>query len=82
MLRKEVSATVALALDITNDNWLLKVNAGDTDEEFFEDDVWTGVVPVHTAYGEPERSPWLDDDVPVPPSVEALREGHRRGTNR
>ena len=82
MLRKEVSATVALALDITDDNWILKVNAGDTDEEFFEDGVWTGVLPVHMAYGEPERSAWLGDDVPVPPSVEALREGQRRGTNR
>lgn len=85
MLGKEVAATVALALDITDDNWLLKVRDGDTEEDPDEvpRDVWTGVLPMHTAYGEPERSPWLDDDVPVPPSVEALREvGQRRGTNR
>lgn len=81
MLRKEVSATVALALDITEDNWLVKVRTGDTEEELFEEGVWTGVLPVHTAYGEPARSPWLGDDVPVPPSVEALR-AQRRGTNR
>ena len=83
MLRKEVAATVALALDLTDDNWILKVNADDTDEEFFEEGVWTGVLPVRTEYGEPRRSAWLGDDVPVPPSVEALREGRqRRGTNR
>ncbi len=83
MLRKEVSATVALALDITDGNWLLKVNDGDTDEEFFEEGVWTGVLPVRTEYGEPRRSAWLGDGVPVPPSVAALREkGQRSGTNR
>ena len=74
-LSKEVAATVALALDITDDNWILKVSDGDTEEELFEPDVWTGVVPVFTTYGEPERSPWLGDDVPVPPSVRALRGG-------
>lgn len=83
MLRKEISATVALALDITDDNWLLKVNDGDTDEEFFEEGVWTGVLPVRTEYGEPQRSAWLGDGVPVPPSVEGLRDDdQRRGTKR
>ncbi len=82
MLGKEVAATSALALDITADNWILKVNDGGADEELAEEGVWTGVVPVHTWYGEPERSPWLDDDVPVPPSVERLRRDQRRGTNR
>ncbi len=55
---------------------------GDTEEELSEAGVWTGVVPIHTSYGEPERSPWLGDDVPVPPSVERLRRDQRRGTNR
>lgn len=82
MLGKEVAATLALALDLTEDNWILKVRDGDTDQELFEEGVWTGVVPVHTAYGEPRRSAWLDDDVPVPPSVESLRESQRNGTNR
>ena len=82
MLGKEVAATVALALDITDDNWILKVREGDTEEELFEEGVWTGVLPVQTAYGVPQRSPWLDDDVPVPPSVVAMREAQRKGTNR
>jgi hypothetical protein len=85
MLAREVAATVALALDITEDNWILKVREGDTEEDPDEvpRDVWTGVVPMHTAYGEPQRSPWLPD-LPVPPSVLALRESaaQRSGTNR
>lgn len=83
MLAKEVAATVVLALDIAEDNWILKVRDGDTEEDPAEvpTDVWTGVLPAHTTYGVPRRSPWLGDDVPVPPSVEALRD-YRNGTNR
>lgn len=79
MLRKEVAATVALALDITDDNWILKVGGDDTDEELFEEGVWTGLVPLRTTYGEPVRSPWLGEDHEVPPSVRALVQ--RNGTN-
>lgn len=82
-LKKEVAATIVLALDITDDNWILKVREGGTEED--PQDVppglWTGVVPMHTAYDEPEGSPWQGDDVPVPPSVRALLR-QRRGTNR
>ncbi|WP_432478113.1 pyridoxamine 5'-phosphate oxidase family protein [Nocardioides sp. GXQ0305] len=93
-LPKELAATVALALDITDDNWLLKVSDGDVDEELdvVPDDVWTGILPIHRSYGEPVRSPWLPADLPAPPSVDALRaagpqrrggrRGQRRGTNR
>jgi nitroimidazol reductase NimA-like FMN-containing flavoprotein (pyridoxamine 5'-phosphate oxidase superfamily) len=82
MLTKEVRATVALALDLTEDNWILKVNDDDTEQELHEDGVWTGVVPVRTTYGEPQRSPWLGEEYDVPPSVAALVAGQRRGTNR
>ena len=84
IVAKEVSATVALALTITDDNWILKVRSGGTGEDPAEvpDDVWTGVVPMHTSYGEPEPSPWQPADLPVPPSVARLRESQRSGTNR
>jgi len=89
-LPKEVAATVVLALDITDDNWLLKVSDGDVDEELevVPDDVWTGILPIVRSYGQPVRSPWLPDALAAPPSVEALRaagpqrRGQRRGTNR
>jgi hypothetical protein len=77
---------VALALDITDDNWLLKVSDQDVDEELdvIPQDVWTGILPITRTYAEPVRSPWLPDDLPAPPSVEALRAAgpQRRGTNR
>ncbi len=76
-LKKEVAATVALALEITDDNWLLKVSDGDVDEELdvIPDDVWTGIVPIVRTYGEPVRSPWLPGDLPAPASVRALVDG-------
>ena len=85
-LTKEVAATVALALDITDDNWLLKVSDQDVDEELdvTPDDVWTGILPIQRSFGDPVRSPWLPGDLPAPQSVEALRQAgpQRRGTNR
>jgi nitroimidazol reductase NimA-like FMN-containing flavoprotein (pyridoxamine 5'-phosphate oxidase superfamily) len=89
-LKKEVAATVALALAITEDNWLLKVSDQDVDEELevIPDDVWTGILPIHRTYGEPVRSSWLPEHLPAPPSVVALRDagpqrrGQRSGTNR
>ncbi len=84
-LRKEVAATVVLALDLTDDNWVLKVSDGDVDEELdvVPDDVWTGILPIDRRYGDPVRSPWLPADLAAPPSVEALRAAgsQRRGTN-
>ena len=63
MTKKDVAATVALALAITDDNWILKQRTGGTGEEDVEHPpgLWTGVLPVVTSYGEPERSPWLGD---------------------
>lgn len=87
MLPKEVAATVALALDLTDDNWILKVRSGGTGEDPAEvpPGTWTGVVPLHVVAGEPEP----DDTaagLPVPPSVTALRSRfagpQRSGTNR
>ena len=74
MLPKEVAATIVLALPIVDDGWILKVRTGGTEEDPADvpDDVWTGVVPMTTAYGEPEAAPWAAD-LPVPPSVDALR---------
>jgi nitroimidazol reductase NimA-like FMN-containing flavoprotein (pyridoxamine 5'-phosphate oxidase superfamily) len=74
MLPKEVGATIVLALDLTPDSWILKVRDGDTgeDPDTVPQDVWTGVVPLHTVAGDPARSPWLTD-LPDPPSVERLR---------
>lgn len=84
MLDKEVVATVVLALDLTDDNWILKVRSGGTGEDPADlvDGVWTGVVPMCITHGEPVPTPG-QADLPLPPSVEALRAtGQRSGTNR
>lgn len=87
MLAKEVAATVALALDLTDDNWILKVREGGTGEDPADvpPGTWTGVLPLHVVAGEPEPTPGAES-VPVPPSVDGLRARfsgpQRRGTNR
>lgn len=73
MTKKHLAATTVLALEITDDHWILKQRTGGTGGEGEDpDDLWTGVVPVVRSYAEPERSPWLGE-VPVPPSVRRLR---------
>lgn len=80
MVKKEVVATAMLALDIAEDNWILKARTGGTGEEDVPhpDGLWTGVLPIHMVYGEPERSPWLAD-VPESPAVRWLIEHGRAG---
>ncbi|MEZ0355184.1 pyridoxamine 5'-phosphate oxidase family protein [Mycobacterium sp. SA01] len=72
--RKELAATMALRMAITDDNWSLKI--GDGWPEDGEEDVaagaWAGVVPLTTVYGEPRRAPDCDPTTPVPPSVRAM----------
>lgn len=73
MSGKDVAATSALALEITEDNWLLKARTGGTGEDSDEHPpgLWTGVLPTHTGYGPPQPSPWVDD-VPLSPAVRRL----------
>jgi nitroimidazol reductase NimA-like FMN-containing flavoprotein (pyridoxamine 5'-phosphate oxidase superfamily) len=70
--RKQLAATTALAMDITEGQWTVKVrDAGPVEPEDDEPEpgLWTGVLPVVSAY----RPPWTSDHVPagtpVSPSV-------------
>ncbi|GAW47842.1 MULTISPECIES: pyridoxamine 5'-phosphate oxidase family protein [unclassified Nocardioides] len=72
--RKELAATLALALPITDDGWLLKVSDGwpATPEEADADPgVWSGLVPVRTVLDPAVPAPW-SVDLPVPASVRRL----------
>ena len=74
--RKELAATQALSLPITEDNWLLKVADGwpATPEEAGADPgVWSGLVPVRTVLDPPVPAPWATD-LPVPAAVRGLLE--------
>jgi nitroimidazol reductase NimA-like FMN-containing flavoprotein (pyridoxamine 5'-phosphate oxidase superfamily) len=72
--RKELAATLALALPIRPDGWLLKV-ADDWPatpaEAGAEEDVWSGLVPMRTVLDAPVPAPWATA-LPVPPSVQRL----------
>jgi nitroimidazol reductase NimA-like FMN-containing flavoprotein (pyridoxamine 5'-phosphate oxidase superfamily) len=72
--RKELAATLALALPITDGGWLLKVSGGwpsTPEESHASDDVWSGLVPLRTTYGAPQAAPW-SEHLPVPESVRRL----------
>ncbi len=74
--RKELAATLALRLPITDTNWSLKVSDGwpEDPESDIAAGVWGGVVPMSVVYGEPERAPDCDASIPTPDSVLRLAE--------
>lgn len=74
MTRKEIEATLAMELPITEGSWLMKARTGwpsSNEEAGAEPDVWAGVVPVVRGHGTPEPAPWATHS-PVPESVTAL----------
>ena len=74
--RKELSATVILALPIEEAS--VKARSGGPDDDDSPDaelDVWAGVVPLTASYGAPEPAPGLRDGIPVPHSVTRLTGG-------
>jgi uncharacterized protein len=70
--RRELAATLVLALPIAQ--WSLRVSDGWPEDE--DSDIagpaWAGVVPMRTVYDEPVPAPDLRAGVEVPPSVRAL----------
>lgn len=70
--KKEVAATTALAMDILDGQWTVKVrDAGPGEPEPDEalPGLWTGVLPVTSAYRQPWTSAFVPADTPVSPSV-------------
>ncbi len=64
--RKELAATLVLALPIAE--WSVKVSDGPPDDaaEDLDLPVWAGVLPLHETYGEPSDAPDLRDGLEVP----------------
>jgi hypothetical protein len=71
--RKQLAATQALAMEIVPGQWTVKVRAGGPGVPEPGDEpapgVWAGVLPVRTAYGQPEAAAYLTPGTPVPASV-------------
>ena len=70
--KKQLAATAALAMDITDGQWTVKVRDGGPGEpEPGEADpgLWTGVLPIVSGYGPPRTSEHVPAGTPVSPSV-------------
>jgi len=73
--KKQLAATTALAMQITDGQWTVKVrDAGPGEPEPGEavPGLWTGVLPIVTSYGPPRTSDHVPADTPVSPSVQAV----------
>jgi uncharacterized protein len=71
--RKELKATTILAMSIEEAS--VKTRSGPPDDDDSPDaaiDTWAGVVPIVTAFGEPEPSPGLRPGIGLTPSVRRL----------
>jgi nitroimidazol reductase NimA-like FMN-containing flavoprotein (pyridoxamine 5'-phosphate oxidase superfamily) len=71
---KELKATTILAMGIEEAS--VKTRSGPPDDDDSPDaaiDTWAGVVPIVTAFGEPEPSPGLRPGIGLTPSVRGLR---------
>ena len=75
MTAKEVAATLAMSLPITEGRWVLKVRSGGASAPDEPTDAWSGVVPLRVVAGEPEPAPWsVEAGTRVPASVTAFAE--------
>jgi uncharacterized protein len=67
--KKELAATSALALPLTEASVKIRA-AGPSDEpEDYELDIWAGLVPVTTGFGEPEPDAALRPGIEAPPHI-------------
>jgi uncharacterized protein len=72
--RKQLAATTALAMDITDGQWTVKIRDGgpgapEDDEPPPDPGLWTGVLPIVSAYRAPLTSDLVAAGTPVSPSV-------------
>ena len=67
--RKELAATSALALPLTEASVKIRTGGPSDEPEDHEMDVWAGVVPVTMAFGEPEPDASLRPGIAVPPHI-------------
>lgn len=72
--KRELAATIVLALPIGSDNWSLKIGDGwsTDDEEDVASGAWAGLVPITTTYGAPLPAPDCDPSIEMPRSVRSM----------
>lgn len=70
--RKELAATSVLALPLIEASVKVRTGPPMDDASDLGSDVWAGVVPVTTVYGEPWPDPALRTGIAVPPDISGL----------
>lgn len=71
--RKEMSASLILAMDIVDASAKIRVGPPTDDESpDAESPVWAGELPIVTSYGEPRPSPGLKAQIPLSASITRL----------
>jgi nitroimidazol reductase NimA-like FMN-containing flavoprotein (pyridoxamine 5'-phosphate oxidase superfamily) len=80
---KQLAATTALAMPIRDGQWTVKIRdagPGQPADGEVVGDLWTGVLPIVTAYLPPQTAAHIRADTPVSPSVlDTLRTATRAG---
>lgn len=71
-LKKELAATLAMALPIEPGCWTVKVRDAPPPAPSTDSGGWAGVVPLRTVAGEPVPAPWVAGGTPPPESVRQL----------
>ena len=67
--KKEVAATSALALPLTEASVKIRASGPSDEPEDYELDIWAGVVPVTTGFGAPEPDAVLRPGIEAPPHI-------------
>jgi uncharacterized protein len=67
--KKELAATSALALPLTEASVKIRAGGPSDEPEDYALDIWAGVVPVTTGFGEPEPDAVLRPGIGTPPHI-------------
>lgn len=72
---QELKATTIVAMTIEEASAKIRTGHCEDDEEDYALDIWAGIVPIHTAIGEPEDDPRLKAGVARPDHLKNIRFG-------
>jgi len=67
--KKELAATSVLALPLTEASVKIRVGGPSDEPEDYAMDIWAGVVPVTTGFGQPEPDTALRPGIDIPPHI-------------
>jgi hypothetical protein len=67
--KKELAATSALALPLTEASVKMRASGPSDEPEDYALDIWAGVVPVTSGFGEPEPDTALRPGIDTPPHI-------------